>query len=224
MYKKSRLARLKQRVHGKKQLVRRKMARQLLSGALSLAQVEERDPDGLSRILRTVAYLNESEGSQIPSAIAPAVSHALAPATFGASIPQVSRGPKVPAGRQGSAGVPKSAVASESTEPLAQEVIQTPTPRRRRVASSASETSGSLSIEDTPSATDASKKTTTARGTKKSSSGGKTKSPAVAKEKTSPTNRRSSKSTQDPSTTGEGETPVKPRQSKRQSSKPKADG
>ena len=224
MYKKSRLARLKQRVHGKKQLVRRKMARQLLSGALSLAQVEERDPEGLPRILRTVAYLNESEGSQIPSSIAPAVSHALAPATFGASIPQVSRGPKVPAGRQGSAGVLKSAVASESTEPLAQEVIQTPTPRRRRVASSTSETSGSLSMEDTPSATDASKKTTTARGTKKSSSVGNAKSPAVAKEKTSPTNRRSSKSAQGPSTTGEGETPVKPRQSKRQSSKPKADG
>lgn len=223
MYKKSRLARLKQRVHGKKQLVRRKMARQLLSGALSLAQVEERDPEGLSRILRTVAYLNESEGSQIPSSIAPAVSHALAPATFGASIPQVSRGPKVPAGRQGSAGVPKSAVASESTEPLAQEVIQTPTPRRRRVASSTSETSGSLSMEGTPSATDASKKTTTARGTKKSSSGGNAKSPAVAKEKTSPANRRSSKSAQDPSPTGEGETPVKPRQSKRQSSKPKVD-
>ena len=97
MYKKSRLARLKQRVHGKKQLVRRKMARQLLSGTLSLAQVEERDPEGLSKILRTVAYLNESEGSEIPSAIAPAVSHALAPATFGVSIPvSVSSSPESP--------------------------------------------------------------------------------------------------------------------------------
>ena len=223
MYKKSRLARLKQRVHGKKQLVRRKMARQLLSGTLSLAQVEERDPEGLSRVLRTVAYLNESEGSQIPSAIAPAVSHALAPATFGVSIPQVSRSLKVPAERKGSTRVPKSAVASESTEPLAQEVSQTPSPRRRRGASSKSETPGSVEMEGTPSVTDASKKKTTTRGTKKSSSDGNAKSPAVAKEKTSATNRRRTNSTQDPSNTGAGETPVKPRQSKRQSSKPKAD-
>ena len=223
MYKKSRLARLKQRVHGKKQLVRKKMARQLLSGTLSLAQVEERDPEGLSRVLRTVAYLNESEGSQIPSAIAPAVSHALAPATFGVSIPQVSRSLKVPAERKGSTRVPKSAVASESTEPLAQEVSQTPSPRRRG-ASSKSETPGPVEMEGTPSVTDASKKKTTTRGTKKSSSDGNAKSPAVAKEKTSATNRRRANSTQDPSTTGAGETPVKPRQSKRQSSKPKADG
>lgn len=224
MYKKSRLARLKQRVHGKKQLVRRKMARQLLSGTLSLAQVEERDPEGLSKILRTVAYLNESEGSEIPSAIAPAVSHALAPATFGASIPQVSRGPKVTTGRQGSSSrVSKAAVANENTEPIAQEEVQPPAPKRRRAASAKSETSVAEEMGGATSVTGAPKKTTTTRSAKKPNAGKNTESASVAKEETASPNRRSAKAPQSKSTTGDVETPVTPRQSKRQSSKPKAD-
>lgn len=196
MFKKNRLARLKQRVRGKKQLVRRQMARQLLSGVLSLAQIEDRDPEGLSRVLRTVAYLNESEGLQIPSSIAPAVSHALAPATFGLSIPQVIRGTKVTAGRRGSTGSSKSTGNLESIELPAQEIVEIPSPKRRRATASKLVASGSAEIDISAPTKAAPRKTTTKR---RASSSQKTPSPV------------------------DGETPIIPSSPKRRRSKPKVD-
>mgnify|MGYP001402047925 CR=1 FL=1 len=222
MYKKSRLARSKQRVSGKKQLIRRQMARQLLSGALSLAQVEDRDPEGLSRVLRTVAYLNESEGVQIPSAIGPAVSHALAPATFGVSIPQVTRGVKTTPGRRGSTGTSEGLGNLESTESLPQEVAETsPVRRRRTVTKSVDSVPADAGV--TPAGTGVSGKKTSTRRIKKSSPVEKTDL-ADGPEKNTPTrNRRRVSSPKNTSTLVDSDTPIKPRRTKRQSPTPKVE-
>ena len=223
MYKKSRLARWKQRVSAKKQLGRRKMARQLISGVLNLAQVEERDPEGLSRILRTVAYLNESEGVQIPSAIGPAVSHALAPATFGISIPQVTRSAKVTPRSRGSTGSSEGSGNLGSTELLPQEIPATSPPRRRRTVASKSRDSEFVEAGITASGTAVSGKTSSSRRAKKSSPVENTDSAEKPEEKAPSRNRRRTSSSQNTSAPVDSDTPVKRPRVKRQRATPKVD-
>jgi hypothetical protein len=220
MYKKSRLARSKQRVSAKKQLGRRKLARQLISGALNLAQVEDRDPEGLSRVLRAVAYLSESEGVQIPSALGPAVSHALAPATFGISIPQVTRSAKMNPRRRGSTESSEGSGNLGSTELLPQEIAATSPPRRRRTVALKSGDSGLVETGVTVSGTAVSGKTTSPRRAKKSSP---VENIDSAEEKAPSSNRRRTSSSQITSALVDSDTPVKPPRAKRQRSTPKVD-
>lgn len=230
MYKKTRIAKIKRRIQGKKRIERRQLARELLSGALSLAQVEDRDPQGLSRVLRTVSYLNKSEGITIPSAIIPAVSHALEPATFGVSIPQVTLESKENTRRGSSARKTMPASSIEGDIVAAQVIPATPTPRRRRVIPSKSNSPQPTEVELTAEVSETPKKATTTRRTKKanlvdeadSGKGNITSEDGARKNTTSSPGRRvaRAKSSTDPLVK---EKVTKPRRSRRQISETTTD-
>ncbi|MCY4623776.1 MAG: hypothetical protein OXC99_02035, partial [Chloroflexi bacterium] len=86
MYKKSRVSALKHRSTRKKQHERRRLARRLIKGDITIDQLDRLAGPAGNGVLRTVNYLSESEGVTLSPTLAQAVAAAVAPVSSGASI------------------------------------------------------------------------------------------------------------------------------------------